>query len=171
MLSWFVVRAQYAQEERAQQHLQRQDYQTLLPLARTESRRADGLLVARTRPLFGCYMFVGVEEDQRWQPIASTTGVTSFVGWFPGMACPPKVDHRDMHELRTRIHEAGGIFQLGLTRPQDIRPGLLVRILFGPFRDQSALVQTDCGSRVEVLLRYAGAMSRLRLPKELLTAA
>lgn len=170
-ISWFAARTFFAQEERAEQNLRNQDYQTLLPLAKIETRRRDGLLVDRTRALFTGYIFVGVEDDRRWQPIANTFGVRGFVGYVAGAKRPPVVDMRDIEELKRRITDAGGFFKLGLSRPQEIRPGMLVRILFGPFRDRPALVEADRGSRVQVLLQAAGAMSHLKLPKECLIAA
>jgi len=171
LLSWFAVRTHFAQEERAESNLVKQGYETLLPMARVESRRRDGLLVKRLRPLFSGYLFVKVRSEQRWEPISGTAGVTNFVGYTPGLDYPPEVRERDIHELRSRLAEAGGAFEVSLSRPQGILPGTLVRILFGPFRDRAATVQADCGSRVEVLLQAAGAMSRLRLPRECLAAA
>lgn len=143
----------------------------MLPLARILKRRADGLLIARIRPLFTGYLFVGVIEGKRWQPIMSTFGVAGFVGYQPGQYQPPKVRSGDIAELRERIESVGGLFQMGLSRPQDIKPGLLVRVLFGPFRDQIAKVETDHGARVKVLLQAAGVLSNVKLAKECLTAA
>lgn len=173
LFDWYVIRTHYAQEDRAQLNLTRQEYETILPQARVLKRRANGLLIERIRPLFTGYLFVGVVLGKRWQPIASTYGVAGFVGYCPGHATPPKVKNADIEELRRRIEEAGGYFHMGLSRPQDIRPDMMVRVLFGPFRDQTAKVKVDCGSRVQVLLQAVGAWSNvpIKLPKECLTAA
>lgn len=160
------------QEQRAARELGNQGFETLLPLARVEHRERDGQLVARTRPLFSGYLFVEFDLNlDAWGAILSTRGVKNFVGYQKGRLYPPHVSERDMRELREKLSVCGGVIPLGLNPPKEIVAGMLVTILFGPFRDQAAIVQADCGSRVEVLLRFAGALRTSKLPKDCLALA
>lgn len=171
--AWYVLRTQFQQEERAARELGNQGFETFLPLARVESRRArDGLLLAKVKPLFTTYLFVNFDHQvQRWHAILSTAGIKTFIGYKEGHDLPSAIPESDMRELRTRLQEVGGIFPLNLSRPKYITAGTIVRVLFGPFRDQAATVQVDHGTRVEVLLRFAGALRNARLPKDCLVVA
>lgn len=165
-VEWYVVRTHYAQEGRAAKELNNQCFETFLPLAKFEKRRKDGLLTAVVRPLFTSYLFVAFDYRRDfWEPITSTTGVQGFIGYKAGMERPSPVSEEDMEELRQRLAEEGGIFSLVASRPKEIAPNDLVHVLFGPFRDRIVTVRTVSVSRVEVLLRFAGAES-LWLPKD-----
>lgn len=171
-VEWYVIRTHYAQEERADLELRNQGWQTKLPLARYEYRQRNGNLIERIRPLFRSYLFVAFDVyEDRWGPIVNTKGVVTFVGYRLGMDRPPAVPEKDMQELNDRLSQCGGVLPLGISRPMEIEPGMMVRILFGPFRDQTALAQARCGSRVEVLLRFAGAYRPVKLHRDNLVPA
>lgn len=172
VLEWYVLRTYYAQEQHAAQELTNLEFETFLPLARTERRQRGGLLVAKIKPLFSSYLFVKFDRyDRRWQQVCSALGVKGFIGYLDGQAHPSTVPEKHMQELRDRLDEYGGVVPMGLSRPKVLNAGQLVLILFGPFREQSAIVQADCGSRVEVLLRFAGAPRAVKIPKQCLAVA
>lgn len=170
MLEWFVLRTAFQREQRACLELSHQSIRTFLPLARTEHRRLDGLLVAKLRPLFTGYAFVFMDWLHRY-PVLSTVGVKGFVGYIDGMPKPPSVSREDIKELRQRLEEIGGRAVVNLSRLKPIEPGMMAQILFGPYRDHIAKVQAVDGSRVMVLLKFAGVDVPTRLPKDCLIAA
>lgn len=166
--SWFVARTKHSSEERAARELQKQDFVTFLPMARIERRQRDGLLVDLKRPLFTGYLFVSFDaEDHRWKSICSTFGITGLVGYDAGRDRAPSVPESEMAALRARLAEHGGFIPINSSRPRFIEQGVLLRVIFGPYRDRYATAQVDRGLRVDVLLRFAGAERLHRgLPKD-----
>lgn len=166
---WIVVSTHYAQENQASLNLQHAGFETYLPLARVEKRQQNGLLVARLRPLFTSYVFVGLDfATQRWQQIAYMRGVKQILGWRDGRARPDAVKPTDMQRLKDKLASFGGPVPIGLSRPKYMNPHTMVQVLFGPFRDHPAVVKQDMGARVEILLWFAGAERTSKLPRECL---
>lgn len=159
------------EEKRFHFSLVNQRIKSFLPLGRYEHRRvSDGLLVAKVSPLFPRYLFV----QTRWQdrrPVMATRGFKEFVGWAPGQDKPPYVPNIVIRELKSRLQEILGLDVLLLHRPKEIEPGIMVQILFGPFRDHVAKVQAVHDSRVEVLLSLFGRNFVQRYDKGNLLAA
>lgn len=166
---WYAISTHQLHEQRVMRALNDQYYETYLPLVRSEHRRRDGLLVARMRPVFPSYLFVSFDIAlRRWQEICCVRGVKSFVGQPVGD--PLAIPSEEMIALRQAIADLAESFLYKSNQPITLRAGMLVRVLFGPFRDQSALVQEDCGSRVDVLLQSTiGRQKRswkCKLPKD-----
>jgi len=161
--TWYVARTKPSAEERASRDLANQDFKTFIPMSRVERRRRDGLLVEFVRPLFVGYLFVSFDRrDARWKKIYSTYGIVNLVGGSDERPMP--VPERQMVELFARLAEHGGLIPLDLSRPRKIASGDMVRVLFGPYRDQTSIVQEVHGQRIDVLLRFAGAQRRSRIP-------
>lgn len=162
--TWYVAKTKPSAEELASRDLAQQGFKTFIPMSKVERRRRDGLLVMNVRPLFVGYTFVSFDRrDPSWKKIYSTNGVMYLVGSERERENPTSVPERQMARLFSRLAEHGGIIPLDLSRPRKIAPGDLVKILFGPYRDQVSTVQEIHGSRVDVLLRFAGAQRRSRL--------
>lgn len=168
MKEWFVIKTHFQQERRANRELLQQRLETLLLLARTEHRNQSGTLIARITPLFSTYLFVKLDWRKSRHQIMATRGVKTFVGYLDGMEKAPVVDPLDIEELKSRVEN----YVINLSRPhKEIEPGVMVQILFGPFRDQVASVQAIHGSRVEILLQLLGSTTPMTLPRECLQAA
>ena len=170
VIEWFAVRTHSTKEQSLSLELRHEGFETYLPLARVEKRRRDGLLVAHHRPLFPCYLFVGCGEEVRWWEIPRP-GVKKILGYRDGVDKPITVAPQDIQELRARLSQFGEAVPIGWSRPKHFAPEMMVHILFGPFRDLIAKVQVDQGSRVKVLLWFAGAECALKLPRECLAVA
>lgn len=170
MLEWFVVRTHYQQEHRAARELQQQRFKVFLPLMRTEHRDKTGLLRAKLAPLFKRYLFIQLHWHKH-NPILSTRGVQSFVGFTEGMEKAPHVPKPVIHELKSRLEEVNGRDVVNFSRPKEIEPNMLVQILFGPYRNRTAPVQAVDGDAVDVLLKFAGVTKPVRLHRENLIAA
>jgi transcriptional antiterminator RfaH len=170
--NWYVATTLVQSEERAARELKNQQYETSLPLARTERRRRDGLLVDALRPLFSGYVFVRFDpEDNTWRSICYTRGVRGLLGYESQRDRPMPVPEDQMLELFARLAAAGGYITLTQSRPAYIPPGEMIRIIAGPYRDRVAKVEADRGSRIDALLRFAGGHVKHSLPRDIVEMA
>lgn len=170
MLEWFVLRTLWQQEQRAERELNNQNVKTFLPMARTERRRAsDGLLTAKVHPLFPRYLFVQLRWEEH-KPIMFTRGVHSFVGYYPGMDKAPVVRKGVIKELRSRLEEVLGRDVIVFGRPEKVEPGMIARILWGPFTGHLGLVESiDDDDRAKLILELFGVKTPIKLPRDILT--
>lgn len=164
---WYVATTHHSQEQRAARELSKQAWTTSLPMARVEVRRPDGLLVDVVRPLFQGYLFVKFDpKADPWKRVCYTRGVRGLLGYQPGTDSPMAVPPDEMDVLFARLAEHGGVITLNTSRPKHFEPDMLIKVLFGPYRDRHALVQADHGSRVDVLLRFLGAKRIIPIRKD-----
>lgn len=160
-------------EERVERSLKELNVETFIPLAKSEKRKRNGHLVPVVRPLFRSYIFMQMEWwDAPRHLILTTRGFKGFLGFRSGEDKPDAVRPQDMEDLRSRLNEfEDGLIPLHSSRPKEIQPNDMVRILFGPFRDHVAPVKAVHGSRVEVLLSLFGKEFTKKLDKECLAIA
>lgn len=84
---WYLVQCKPRQALRAQENLERQGYQCLLPLHQLE-RLHQGRLQQHSEPLFPGYLFILLDKvEDSWLPIRSTRGVSQIVS-FGGQPTP-----------------------------------------------------------------------------------
>jgi transcriptional antiterminator RfaH len=145
-------------ENKAVSHLNRQGFETYLPLYQKRRRHARRTEMI-TAPLFPRYLFVAVDmAAQRWLSIQSTIGVSKLVcnGSVPAPVPAGVVD-----ALKYREDE-NGLFVFD-ARPR-FAPGDSVRIVDGAFA--SCLGRFEglrAGERVAVLLDLLGRRVRVIL--------
>src|SRR5215475_13563299 len=78
-LSWYLVHCKSREEDRAQQHLERQNYECYRPLYERERIRHGRRQTAQTA-LFPGYLFIRLDRlHDNWLPIRSTRGVLRIV--------------------------------------------------------------------------------------------
>ncbi len=157
MRRWYVVHTHPHAEERALRHLERQRYDTWLPLYRKRRRHA-GRQETVLRPLFPRYLFVHVDLTvERWRPILSTVGVHRIVG---GPAGPQPIRGDVIAGLKERA-SPDGYFDLA---DPSLKSGDRVRILVGPLADLEGIFQADSDAeRVSILLRLMGREVRVTM--------
>jgi transcriptional antiterminator RfaH len=155
---WYVAQSQPHTESKAVLHLNRQGFETYLPVyqkRRRHARRTETIIT----PLFPRYLFVAVDmAAQRWLSIQSTIGVSKLVcnGDVPA-AVPAGV----VEALKRREDENG--FFLFDSRPR-FAPGDSVRIVDGAFAASLGLFEgLRDGERVAVLLDLLGRKVRVLL--------
>lgn len=157
MLEWFVLRTHFQQDKIADRNLTNQRIKTLFLQSRKEIRTKAGDLQIRIAPYFPGYLFAYADWNKTSGSILSTRGVKSVVGYLDGMSKPPSVPKADIAELQSRVEEIVFRKVINLSRPtKQIECGDLVKVLWGPFRDQVAPVQAIDGSRVDLLLSLFG---------------
>jgi transcriptional antiterminator RfaH len=155
---WYVVQSHPHAENKAVSHLNRQGFETYLPLyqkRRRHARRTETI----TTPLFPRYLFVAVDmAAQRWLSIQSTIGVSKLVcnGNIPAPVPVGVVD-----ALKYRQDENG--FFVMDARPR-FAPGDSVRIVDGAFASSLGRFEgLRAGERVAVLLDLLGRSVRVIL--------
>jgi len=157
---WYLVYAKPRQEELAKENLERQGYQSYLPLIRNPRRRL-GRRVIRIEPMFPRYLFIRLDtETDNWAPIRSTVGVSKLVRF--GMHPSPVPDEL-IEYLRSRDNSAG---------VQDLpmhvfKKGQKVVIEEGPFRGYEGIYMARTGQeRVLVLLDIVGRTAKAQVNLE-----
>ena len=101
---WFLIYSKPQQERVAVQNLERQGYETYLPMLR-RSRRRQGKKFETVEPLFPRYLFVNLSEElDDWGPIRSTRGVSRMIRFGNEAARVPDefVDEGVEHPRRDR---------------------------------------------------------------------
>ena len=163
---WYAVQTRPREEQRALEHLLRQDYQAYLP------RYARKIIHARRsqiviRPFFPRYLFVSLDlATQGWRSIRSTMGVSNIVcfGERPTPLPAGVVEGLQQQE------DANGC--LDFKQQNSIKPGDRVVVLSGPFSRLLGLCErmTD-NERVSILLDLLGRKVRVLLDLETVEAA
>ena len=145
--NWYLVHSKPQQEERARDHLLRQEYEAFLPRARVQVRRS-GRFVRRIAPMFPRYLFVRLDtEHDDWSRIRSTFGVSTLVRFGNRPAVVPADLVASLYEAA----DAHGIVES--LEPPDLEPGARVRIVDGPLQGYQGIVTASSGrERVHILL-------------------
>lgn len=155
---WFLVYTKPRQESLAQANLERQGYDTFLPLLRRRRRR-QGKPETVIEALFPRYLFVSLSVTRdNWKPISSTLGVVTIVRFGSE---PAKMPGGLVSALRDQADE-DGIRNMPKHTPA---AGERVRIGSGLFEGYEGIFQDSSSrERVTLLLGVAGCATRVELP-------
>lgn len=145
----------------AVRNLNRQGFQTFLPLQKTTERKAMRFS-NNLKPLFSGYMFVTFDaQTAPWRKINNTMGVSKLVS-FDGY--PKSVPIDLVSGLKSRCDHSGKLLPPALLNKDDD-----VQILTGPFASFIAKVEElDEQKRVWVLIELMGQSTRISLKSEYL---
>jgi transcriptional antiterminator RfaH len=156
---WYLLRTKTHAEQQAQDHLERQGYESYFPRF-TQRLRRFGRRIHIVGPLFPSYLFLRLQVGlQALNPVKSTRGVLGIVRFGDDYAIVPqyvidRLRHRaDRHGLHVSAER--------IPKPQD-----RLRVKEGPFEGLDAIFVRDCGEeRVLVLLNILGQERTLQLPE------
>jgi transcriptional antiterminator RfaH len=158
MKRWYAVNTQPSREERADENLRRQGFESWLPRfrrMRKHARRVDHVLA----PLFPGYLFVRLDRDiERWRSINGTFGVIRLLcnGEVP-LAVPDGL----VEEIMRRRDECG----LVVLPPRCVAVGNTVKVALGGFAELEGLVEEmPRRDRVLLLLNLLGRQVRASVP-------
>ncbi len=156
--NWFLVQLKPGGFTRAVTNLQRQGFETFMPL-RPETRRKGEKLVTENRPLFPGYLFVSVDPDRRdWRKINNTFGVARLVcldGLQPSRVPTPLIQGL-MHASRDDVWTA---------EPVNLPVGTTVSLVTGLFAGAVAqILSSPENGRVFVLMELMGQAVRTAVP-------
>lgn len=151
--AWYAVHTHPRKEQVALENLQRQGFDTYLPVLQVQKvRRGKAQMVQEA--MFPRYLFVRLDssaQGRSWSPIRSTLGVRTLVQ-FGGK--PAKVAHELIDWLRQREHNFDPLHLFN--------PGDTVSITEGPFKGLEALYQgVDGEHRALILLEILSKPVRM----------
>lgn len=151
--AWYLLQCKARQDERAEEHLQRQGY-TCFRSTYSRERHLNGQRRIITESLFPGYLFIQLSLQDSWSPLRSTRGVSRVVA-FGGYPLP--ISDALVDELQERDHQA-----IVTTL---FKPGENVRINEGPFAELEAVFLTMEGEeRVVLLMNFLQREQRISLP-------
>src|SRR5262245_41999047 len=153
---WYVIQTKRHREEFAQVSLAERGMSTYLPRIVQWPRPAVGSDIA---PMFPSYLFVKLVLPQDFYRVSWTPGVKALVSFGGG---PASVDEAAIEILRGREGPDGLIHYDD--RP---RPNSAVRIVNGPFRGLTAVLEErlPARERVRVLMRVLHRETPVELPE------
>ncbi|BAU75932.1 transcription/translation regulatory transformer protein RfaH [Metapseudomonas furukawaii] len=158
-IAWYLVQCKARQDERAQEHLQRQGFDCFCPVLSVESLKG-GRLRRLIQPLFPGYLFVHLRAQDNWAALRSTRGVARVVS-FSG--APSRVPDAVVEHLMSRCE-----------RPDHraaFNPGDKVQVQVGPFAEMDALfLAMDGEQRVILLLNILNRQQQVSIPVSHLVA-
>ncbi|MDH3689347.1 MAG: transcription/translation regulatory transformer protein RfaH [Gammaproteobacteria bacterium] len=165
MRKWYLVYSRPRQERIAMENLERQGYESYLPLIKRHRRR-QGRRVVQVEPMFPRYLFICLDtQTDNWAPIRSTRGVNRLVRF----GLDPAVVPMDLLEiLKARENEEG----VQNVSPVDFRHGDRVRISEGPLMGYEGIfLAKSSQERVTILLNVVNKQMRIKAnPAQLETA-
>ena len=155
MDSWYLIYSKSRQEQRAQQHLANQGFESFAPQITVKKIRA-GKTVQLTEPLFPRYIFLKCPQTPNLSTIRSTRGVAGLVRFGDKLATVPSslINHLLKNQLQLQQQLPAQPFQ----------PGDKLEILNGPFASLNAVFQqADGEQRSIILLNFLGQQMQLSL--------
>jgi transcriptional antiterminator RfaH len=162
--TWHVAYTKPRQERVALENLQRQGFDTYLPLFKVFRKRrrpaasasAGGVLVHE--PMFPRYLFFrATRPDQSFATLRSTRGVASVVRFGVEFAVVPQALIQAIHAVERQRDEA----DMGQVSP--FQPGCRVRLSDPSLAGLEGLVQESSAKRVVVLLSILGRQKTLKV--------
>lgn len=162
MKSWYLIQSKPRQEKLAQENLERQNFQTYLPIT-TLRRRKRGKSYSEPGPMFPRYLFIYLsDESDDWRPIRSTVGVANLVKFGQSAA---RVPEKLIKELKGREDKEGVL----ILEEHHYSQGNRVLIAEGPFEGYEAIFQTKLANeRVSLLLRVIEKNIKIEIDQRLI---
>jgi len=132
-MHWYAIHSKPRQEERALENLERQGFETWLPMLTVEKVRR-GKLAKVVEPMFSRYLFIRLDTEQtNWSPIRSTLGVSKLVSFGNRPAIIEDTLIQALRQLPEREPER--LFQ----------PGQTVKFVAGPLRGLEGIYEQAVG--------------------------
>ena len=159
---WFILQFKPNSHHKAATNLNRQGFETFLPLHEITSRKASRFITA-AQPLFPGYMFITFDkEESKWHKINNTYGVSRLVT-FNSLLKPTPFMFVD--KLMEQCDNTGKLLP-----KKRLKKGDKVRILKGPFAKFIATVETyEADHRIWVLMDLMGRKTKIQTPSDNLT--
>ena len=159
---WFILQFKSNSHHLAAKNLDRQGFETFLPLHETTSRRLSRF-INTSKPLFPGYMFIRFDKaESEWHKINSTYGVSRLITFNSHLKSIPTkfVDH-----LMKRYDLSGKLIPI-----QKLKKGDHVTVLKGPFANFIATVEKyEADQRIWILMDLMGRKTKTQTPSDNLT--
>jgi transcriptional antiterminator RfaH len=156
---WFILQFKSNSHHLAAKNLNRQGFETFVPLHDTTSRRLSRF-VSTSKPLFPGYMFIKFDRTEfEWHKINSTYGVSRLITFNSILKSIPTifVDH-----LMKRYDLSGKLMPI-----RKLKKGDHVTVLNGPFTNFIATVEKyEADQRIWVLMDLMGRKTNIQTPSD-----
>jgi len=156
---WFILQFKSNSQHIAAENLNRQGFETFLPLHDTTSRKLSRF-INTSKPLFPSYMFIKFDRaEPKWHKINSTYGVSRLITFNSHLKSIPTsfVDH-----LMKRYDLSGKLIPI-----KKLKKGDHVTILKGPFANFIATVEKyEADQRIWILMDLMGREAKIQTPPD-----
>ena len=162
MKSWYLIQAKPKSEELAKVNLERQGYETYLPLILGRAKKR-GKTIKSIQPMFPRYLFIYLsDKTDDWGPIRSTLGVSTLVRFGMTAARVPEV----LINALKKNENSSGIHELPTKR---LSSGDKLLIVEGPFEGYEAILfSKKSNDRVIVLLKISESFVKVKLEQSVI---
>ena len=159
---WFILQFKANSHYQAIKNLNRQGFDTFLPLDYNTSRKASRF-INTTQPLFPGYMFVAFDRAKSdWHKINSTYGVIRLITFNTIIKPLPTTV---INNLMARHNSSGKLLPI-----KKLNKGDQVKISKGPFANFIATVEKyEAKHRIWILIDLMGRKTKIQTPSDNLT--
>ena len=158
---WFILQFKSNSHHLAAKNLNRQGFETFLPLHETTSRRLSRF-ISTSKPLFPGYMFIKFDRaESEWHKINNTYGVSCLITFNSILKSVPT---SFVENLMKRYDLSGKLLP-----KKKLKKGDQVKLLKGPFANFAATVEKyEDDQRIWVLLDLMGRMTKIQTSSNVL---
>jgi transcriptional antiterminator RfaH len=159
---WFILQFKSNSHHLAAKNLNRQGFETFLPLHDTTSRRLSRFLNT-SKPLFPGYMFIRFDRvESDWHKINNTYGVSRLITFNSILKSIPTTF---VDSLMMRYDLSGKLLPV-----KKLKKGDHVTVLKGPFANFIATVEKyEADQRIWILMDLMGRETKIQTPSDNLT--
>ena len=159
---WFILQFKSNSHHQAAKNLNRQGFETFLPLHETTSRKLSRF-INTSKPLFPGYMFIKFDRaESEWHKINSTYGVSRLITFNSILKSIPTIF---VNHLMKRYDCSGKLKPI-----RKLKRGDHVTVLKGPFANFIATVEKyEADQRISILMDLMGRKTKIKTPSDNLT--
>ena len=152
---WFILQFKANSHHQAVKNLNRQGFETFLPLHNSTSRKASRF-INTSKPLFPGYMFIRFDKaEPEWNKINNTYGVSRLVTFNSTLRSIPTTF---IENLMKRYDLSGKLLPV-----KNLKKGDQVKVLNGPFANFVAIVEKyETNQRICVLMDLMGRKTKIQ---------
>ena len=159
---WFILQFKPNSHHQASKNLNRQGFETFLPLVEITSQRTSRF-VNTSKPLFPGYMFIKFDRaESKFHKINNTYGVSRLITFNSILKSIPT---SFVNNLMKRYDLSGKLIPI-----QKLKKGDHVTVLKGPFANFIATVEKyEADQRIWILMDLMGRKAKIQTPIDNLT--
>ena len=152
---WFILQFKSNSHHQAAKNLNRQGFETFLPLHDTTSRKLSRF-INTSKPLFPGYMFIRFDRaESEWHKINNTYGVSKLITSNSKLQSIPT---KFVDQLMKRYDLLGNLIPI-----KKLKKGDQVKVLNGPFANFVAIVEKyEADQRIWILMDLMGRKSKIQ---------
>ena len=158
---WYILQFKPNSHHQATKNLNRQGFETFLPLYDNTTRKASRFISTR-KPLFPGYMFIKFDRvENDWHKINNTYGVSRLIT-FNSILKP--IPTRFIESLMRRYDSSGKLIPI-----EKLKKGAQVTVLTGPFANFIATVEKYEGDqRISIFMDLMGRKTKIHTSSDAL---